>query len=315
MMTKVVFYEVYEEEEAVLKKFLPRDFSADFFPKTIQEEGHTSPLAGVVSVRTQSVVPKAWASSLKGVLTRSQGFDHMTAFLKTAGRNIPCGYLDNYCSRAVAEHVLMIMMTLLKRLKGQIKAFDRFRRSGIMGTELGGKNVLVVGVGCIGEEVARLVKGVWMNVKGVDIVPNKPDVKYTSLEEGVSWADIIVCALPLTESTEKLLNYKLLSTAKPGVIFINISRGEISPIADMDRLLNENIFAGVAMDVYEEEGKLAAYLRKGAGRGDKNAAIVERLKTQDNVLFTPHNAFNTRESLERKAGQSIEALVHFFKEG
>ncbi|MCA9406645.1 MAG: hydroxyacid dehydrogenase, partial [Candidatus Omnitrophica bacterium] len=91
--------------------------------------------------------------------------------------------------------------------------------------------------------------------------------------------------------------------------------GEISPMTDIDRLLKENILAGVAMDVYEDEGKLAAYLRKGAGRGDKNAAIVERLKTQDNVLFTPHNAFNTRESLKRKAEQSVEALVHFFREG
>lgn len=311
-----MFYEVFAEEKEALARVLPRDLIIGFSANTVQSDGRTFPPSGLISIRTQSVIPPAWAKALSGILTRSSGFDHLLAFRNRVRHKISYGYLPSYCERSVAEQTLLMVLALARKLKKQLAHFGTFNRDDLTGVECLRRRLLVVGVGRIGGEIARLAKGVGMHVQGVDLVKKVPTLDYVTLRRGVSSADVIVCALPLTQRTEGLFSYKLLRGAKKGTLFVNISRGEISPIRDLKRLLEECILGGVGLDVYEGESGLAECLRKGRGGIlTQSGKEILSLKKDDRVLLTPHNAFNTQEAVERKAKRSSEAIVAFLKKG
>ncbi len=319
-MSQVMFYEVFEEEKQAIETFLPGHIQAQYTDKTIQESQDVLPPAQIISVRTQSCIPVDWAPNIKAILTRSQGYDHLLAFQQEAKGNVVCGCLGEYCSRAVAEQAVLAMLFLLRKMPAQIRQFQNFQRDGLTGRESFGKKVLVIGVGNIGTEIVDIVKGLRMMVKGVDIDPRLPEFEYVSLPEGLKWAEVVFCALPLTEVTQKLLNFEVLSGVAKGLIFINISRGEISPIKDLEHLLAEGILGAIHLDVYDEEKELAEQLRKTPLQRDQErisdyAQRVLKLSKKENVLFTPHNAFNTQEALENKARLSAESVEKFLKEG
>ena len=317
-MWDVVFYEVFKEEMAAIKKILPSRIRAKFFSETIQEAKNPS-FAPLISVRTQSIIPPHFSVDLKGILTRSSGYDHLVAQRNQFEKKISYGYLPHYCSRACAEQAMLLATALLRKLPLQVKNFDRFNRDNITGHECQGKKLLVAGVGRIGSEVVDIARGLRMDVRGMDLVKRLKDLQYVSLSEGVSWADIEICSLPLTDRTRGLLNYKLFRQAQNqkksgrGVIFVNISRGEISPARDLNRLLEEGIFAGVGLDVFEDEAFLAESLRKGQKFKSSIGQWIQTLRKRDNVILTPHNAFNTYESTERKAQQSVKAVIEFLE--
>jgi len=311
----VMFYEVFKEEEEAIKKFLPENISARFTGQTIQESGDGEPPAELISIRTQSQIPNHWAKSIKGILTRSHGFDHLLAFRREFKAEIAFGYLDNYCARAVAEQAILVMMALLRKLKKQIKNFNTFDREGLTGLECRGRKVLVAGVGYIGSEIVDIAKGMRMDVKGFDIDQKLSDLTYVSLEEGLMWADVLFCALPLTEDTKGMFNYQTFQNATPGLTFINISRGDISPVEDLNRLIDNKILSGASLDVYPQETTLAHNLRNDHKSKTSIEQTIIELSKREQVLFTPHNAFNTREALEQKARFCVDSLVYHSKYG
>ncbi|MBN1764109.1 MAG: hypothetical protein JW860_02535 [Sedimentisphaerales bacterium] len=311
----VFFYEAFDEEEQALKRFLPADIRAGFTWKTIQEYGVSEPAAQVISTRTQSLIPVEWASKLTAILTRSTGFDHIHAFLKKSSHRIACGYLPLYCHRAVAEQAMVLWMALLRKLPGQIESFKAFHRDCLTGHECAGKTLLVVGVGNIGFEVVRIGQGLDMDVLGVDIVKKHEGVNYVTLDEGLAKADIIVCAMNLTCDNYGYFNHQLLKRARHGVVFINIARGELSPSDDLLQLLQENHVAGVGLDVYNHESELAVSLRNGTPTNNPEVKATLDLARHANVILTPHNAFNTHESVERKSDQSIQQINHLRQTG
>jgi D-lactate dehydrogenase len=309
----VMFYEVFAEEEQALKSFLPQNLKVGFTKETVPSLGE-SPPAPLISIRTQSVIPPSWEKKLSGIQSRSTGFDHLIRFKKKAVCDVPCGYLPAYASRSVAEHAFLLVMALLKKFKKQIKQFDVFNRDGITGIEILGRDLLVVGVGQIGKEMVILGRGMGMKVKGVDLVPTMDDLEYVTLQEGIRNADVILCALPLTDLTQRMLDYTVLCQARRGAIFVNIARGEISPAGDLKKLLEEGILGGIGLDVYEDEARFADGLRGGQGTLSQSAKDILSLKESNQVILTPHNAFNTREALQRKARQSAQSIVSFIKE-
>ncbi len=315
-MYDVYFYEAFEEERDALIHYAPKTLHVGYTHKTIQEENHAEPPAPIISIRTQSQLPPAWASSIKAILSRSAGYDHLTAYQCQTSSAIHCGYLPRYCARAVAEQAMLLWTALLRQLPRQIRQFDSFHRDGITGSECLGKNLLVAGVGHIGKQIADLALALGMNVLAVDPVERHPDLHYFSFTDALPRADLIVCSMNLTNTNADFFSYDRLAGAKPGALFINIARGELAPPADLLRLLREGILGGIALDVYPEEQQLAVRLRARQGFGDTSSqrALAE-LRNDDRVILTPHNAFNTREAVDRKASQSIEQLHHFFQHG
>jgi D-lactate dehydrogenase len=309
----VYFYEAFQDETNTLMSLLGSECTYGFASETIQETGHHDPPARLISIRTQSSIPVEWGGKIDGVISRSTGYDHLIAYRSQLRSPLPLGYLEEYATRAVAEHALMLTMALLRKLPQQMRQFPFFNREDLTGTECEGKNLLVVGVGRIGSEIVKVAKGLGFLVKGVDIVPDKPDVAYVSKEEGILWADVIVCAMNLTEENRGYFNYELLSRAQKGSTFVNIARGEMSPLGDLERLLSEARISGLGLDVFEEEESLGAALRNPGSTLTPQAAQVDRILTYPNVILTPHNAFNSQEALQRKSELTVQQIRHFFK--
>ena len=297
----VHFYEAFEEEAAALRRYLPSQVRAGFTWKTIQEAGDAEPPAPLISIRTQSVLPAAWTGKVRGIVSRTTGFDHLV------GVRIPYVHLPHYCSRAVAEHAILLVMALLRKLPQQVGQFPKFHRDGLTGRECMGKRLLVVGVGNIGSEIVKIGIGLGMDTRGVDILQKYPFVTYGSIEDGLSWADVIVCAMNLTKENTGYFRYDVLKRARRGVMFVNVARGELSPTNDLVKLLDEGHVGALALDVYENESALAVGLRSGKS----DFPLLGR----PNVILTPHNAFNTAEAVERKAEQTVRQVEHFLQNG
>jgi D-lactate dehydrogenase len=185
----------------------------------------------------------------------------------------------------------------------------------LTGTEVKNKTLLVVGVGHIGHEVARIGKGLGMTVLGVDPARKHDDIDYVTFEEALPDADVIVAAMNLTAENRGFFNRARLAPAKPGAVFVNIARGELSPGTELLKLLEDGLLAGVALDVYEEESALAVALRSGRATTNPEALAVLAMKDRPDVLCTPHNAFNTKESLRQKAEQTVAQVRHYFTKG
>lgn len=308
----IFFYETFEEEVEELQRLIGDTVICDYTTRTIQESGHLFPPSRLISIRTQSVVPANWADNLSGILSRTTGYDHLTAYLKSIKKPLPCGYLEEYATRAVAEQAIMLMMTLLRKLPRQMRQFYLFERDGLTGMECAGKNLLIVGAGRIGSEIAAIAKGLGMNVKGVDLVCRHPDIDYIDKDQGIKWADIIICSMNLTEENKGYFSYELLGQAKKGAVFINIARGEHAIMADLLKLLAEGRLGALGLDVYENEPAVAVALRNPSGESkSREAAVIQELIKFSNVILTPHNAFNTREAVCRKARFTVEQLMYF----
>jgi D-lactate dehydrogenase len=313
LMFDVYFYEAFEEEAEALKRFMPGSVRAAYTGQTIQEIGHTSPPARIISVRTQTVLPPVWAESLDAILSRSTGYDHLLAYAAKVSRCPALGHLPLYCHRAVAEQAAMLWLALLRRLPVQIRQFQTFHRDTITGLECKGRTLIVVGVGNIGGEVCRVGQGLGMKVIGVDLQPRHKDIEHAPLEQALPQADIVVAAMDLNRSSRGFFNRERFGLFKRGSIFINIARGELSPSTSILAALNEGILAAAGLDVYDHEAELADYLRSGLSTNDPEVKATLELAKRDNVLCTPHNAFNTVESVERKSEQSVQQVLAFLE--
>ncbi len=309
----VYFYEAFEEEARLIEELLQGKLLFDLTDKTIQESGDKVPPARLISIRTQSLIPVDWQSQLDGVLSRTTGFDNLKAYKKTIKAPVALGYLEEYATRAVAEQAILLMLSLLRRLPQQIHQFRHFQRDGLTGLEALGRNLLVVGVGRIGGEIVRLAQPLGLKVRGVDIVERHDFVHYVQPEDGLAWADIIISAMNLTDQNSHYFSYDLLKKAHPGVIFINVARGEHAPLYDLLRLVQEGHLGGLALDVFEDEPWLATALRTDQARVSEKARIVFDLQAYPQVILTPHNAFNTAEALQRKVQFSLDEIFYFLE--
>ncbi|HEY6952677.1 MAG TPA: NAD(P)-dependent oxidoreductase [Bacteroidota bacterium] len=309
----VFFYETFEEEEEELRLLLGTTCSYECSSKTIQETGHTQPPARLISIRTQSTIPVSWSGTMGGVLSRSTGYDHLLAYQANITKPLPLGYLNEYASRAVAEQAILLALALQRKLPLQTKSFATFARDGLTGAECPGRNLLVVGVGRIGSEIYGISRALGFSVKGVDLVHNRTGVEYVSRDEGIAWADVIVCAMNLTGENRGYFSAELLKRTKPGSIFVNIARGELSPVRDLLNSLDAKQLGGVGLDVFENENILGAALRTGGSDDTTEVRDIRRLAAYPNVILTPHNAFNTREALRRKSQMSVDQVKHFLE--
>jgi D-lactate dehydrogenase len=322
---QAAFYEVFAEEERELRKCL-KGVAASFTPLTIQEAGEAAPPAPVVSIRTQSVIPRSWAPRLRGIIARATGYDHLLAYRRATGVAVPAAYLPDYAARAVAEQALLLWAALLRRLPEQRQAVAKFARDGLTGCELRNRRLTVVGVGRIGGEIVDLGFGLGMDVAGVDLVErpqlkSKYGLKYLPLAKGIARAEVLAVALPLTKLTAGLLDYAKLKRLPRGAVLVNVGRGETTPPADLLRLLETDILGGVGLDVFDREPELAGVLRDGKRTASlpqtvrASVAATLRLMRHPRAICTPHNAFNTAEAVARKAQGAAANLRRFIAVG
>ncbi len=221
-----------------------------------------------------------------------------------------------YSPHGVAEHAVALILALNRKIH---RAYNRvrdgnFSLEGLMGFELYGRTVGIVGTGKIGGNLARIMTGFGMKVLAFDPYPNAEcramGVRYVSLPELFSGSDIISLHMPLTPQTHHLINEAALKQMKPGVMIINTSRGGIVDTAAVIDALKSEKIGYLGLDVYEEEGDL--FFEDLSGHIIQDDAFV-RLLTFPNVIITGHQGFFTHNAL-RNIAETTMGNISQFKE-
>ena len=228
-------------------------------------------------------------------------------------------HVPQYSPYAVAEHAVGLLLSINRKL---YKSYQRTRKynfslDGLLGFDIHGKTVGVIGTGRIGKAFISIMKGFGTNVIAYDTYPNEQaskelDFKYVDLDTLYKESDIISLHCPLFKETEKMINRDSISKMKDGVIIINCSRGKLINTNDLVKKLSEGKIGGVGLDVYEDEE--AFFLRDMSNSyvRDTNLSI---LLSMPNVFITSHQAFFTREALNKIASDTLENIKQEIETG
>ena len=281
--------------------------------------------ADIISVFIYSQVDKDVIDqlpNLKMIITRSASFDHID--IKYAKeRGIVVSHVPDYGNNTVAEFTFTLILSLARKLKPMIERVNNFNfnRYGLMGIDLMGKTIGVVGTGRIGSHVCRIAHGFGMNIlaydrsKKKDLI-DKYGVEYVGLEELLMKSDIITVHLPYKKSTHYLINRFNIKLTKMNAMLINVSRGKVVEIEGVIEALKEGRLAGgVAIDTIdtEEVHIEEASFKKEEIPAVKFQKLLEKsyLLQEENVIISPHLAYYTRDASERILDITVEEISRF----
>ncbi|MFE2724127.1 2-hydroxyacid dehydrogenase [Kitasatospora sp. NPDC059327] len=275
----------------------------------------TAPLAAGYPVVSSSVNAELDASTLavlaaggtKLIAQRSTGFNNIDLDA-AAELGLTVARVSHYSPYSVAEHAWALALAVNRRLTraaNRSREFD-FRLDGLLGRDIHGMTVGVIGTGKIGECFARIAAGFGTDLLGWDITPNPAcldlGVTYTELPELLSRADLISLHVPLLPSTHHLIDATALARMKNDAILINSSRGGLVDSAALVEALRTGHLSGVGLDVYEEETGVFFTDQSIQGITDDTLA---RLITFPQVLVTSHQAYFTHTAV----GQIIDTTA------
>lgn len=311
---KCLFYSVRNYELSLLKKFLGE--SITFSETRLAKE--TAQIASgfkAVSIFANDDASAPVLESLrKGgtefLALRSAGFNHVD--LEAAARlGITVARVPEYSPYAVAEHAVALLMSLNRKIH---RAFNRVREhnfslDGLMGFDIHGKTVGVIGTGKIGECFCNILNGFGAKVIAFDPQPRLKSVSYLPLEDVISRSDILSFHCPLTPETKHLINQSNLKDLKPGVIIVNTSRGAVLDTKALIQGLKSQLIGGLALDVYEEEGDL--FFKDLSDKPVLDDQFI-RLISFPSVLMTAHQGFFTTEATTEIAKVTSENIKGYF---
>jgi D-lactate dehydrogenase len=247
---------------------------------------------------------------------RSAGYNHVDLVeAKILGLRV--ARVPDYSPYAVAEHAIALMLALNRKL---IRAHNRVRElnftlDGLVGFDMHGKTIWLIGTGKIGSVVAKIMNGFGCNIIANDLIESKElkekyGVTYTDCESLCGKADIISLHLPLTSLTKQIIRKDCVDKMKQGVMLINTSRGGLINTKDVIEGLKSGRIGYLGMDVYEEEGGL---FFEDHSEDILQDDVISRLMTFNNVLITSHQAFLTNTALENIAKTTIYNIDCFEK--
>jgi D-lactate dehydrogenase len=251
---------------------------------------------------------------VKLIALRCAGFNNVD--LQAAKENGLCVVrVPGYSPYAVAEHTVALVLALNRKIH---RAHNRVREGnfslqGLLGFDLHGKQVGIIGTGRIGQIAATIFRnGFGCEVLAYDLYPNeeliKIGVRYGSTEEVIASSDIISLHCPLTPETFHLINEKTIALLKPGAMLINTSRGGLIDASAVIEGLKTGRVGALGIDVYEEEGDL--FFKDLSGEVIRDDTFA-RLTTFPNVLITGHQGFFTKEALTNIADTTLRNIIDF----
>ena len=244
------------------------------------------------------------------IALRSAGFNNVD-LAAAAELGLKIVRVPAYSPHAVAEHTIGLILTLNRKIH---RAYSRVREgnfslNGLLGFDLFGRTIGIVGTGQIGVCVAEAIKGFGCRLLGYDVAPNPKcqtlGMEYVPLPQLLAQSDIITLHCPLTPQTFHLINAETIGLMKPGVMLINTSRGAVIDTKAVLEGLKSGVIGYVGLDVYEEEADYFFEDLSGEVIADD---VLARLMTFPNVIITSHQAFFTREALEKIAGTTLANL-------
>ncbi|MFN3504761.1 MAG: NAD(P)-dependent oxidoreductase [Caldimicrobium sp.] len=334
MSEKLIFFETKDwEQEGFIKKLkekLLKEFEnleVEFRTESLREanaSNYRSAQAVVISSNsliTEEVLEEM--PSLRLIITRTTGVDHID-LLSCQKKGIQVANFPYYASITVAEHTFALIFALARKLRKNFEKIQNldFSRNNLLGMDLFGKTLGVIGTGNIGSHLCRIGYGIGMKVLAYDLNESKElmekyKVVYTTLNELLQNSDVITIMVPYTKKTHHMINLENIKLVKDEAMLVNAARG---PVVDTRALLwalqNGKLQGGVALDVFEGERVL---LDKSYLYEDLPAEIAQKALTTlsllkyPNVIFTPHIAYYTKEAIERLMESILENLKSYFK--
>ncbi|EKV32293.1 D-lactate dehydrogenase [Caenispirillum salinarum AK4] len=260
--------------------------------------------------------------NLKLVVTRSTGVDHVaTDWCDENG--VKVAYVPGYGENTVAEHTFALLLAVSHRL---IEAADRTRKGdftnqGLTGFDLCGKTIGIIGTGNIGVHTCRIAKGFGMEVLAFDIQKNEDAARdigfeYCAMEDLLQRSDVVSLHVPGTPKTKDLIGKEQFDRMKDGVVLINTARGTVVNAEALSEALLSGKVAGAGLDVLPEEPVIreeAETLRSVFTQEHDLSKLLagHALLRLNNVVITPHNAFNTREAVQRILDTTRENIEGF----
>jgi D-lactate dehydrogenase len=254
------------------------------------------------------VIDKLALLGIKYIVTRSTGTDQIDK-AAAARHGIKWSNVPSYSPQAIAEHAVGLALALSRHLieaDRDSRHFD-FRNDNLIGFNFAGKTVGLIGLGHTGLAVAKIYNGMGCKVIAFDpaFPRDAPEIESVTLEKLLAVSDIISLHLPLSASSEHLINKTTLYQMKDGVMLINTSRGAIIKTTDVITALEKGKLGYLGLDVYEFEKGLFYEDHEHDSFKDP---LLEKLMNNKNVLITPHQAYLTKEALQEIADQTIRNL-------
>ena len=318
---------VFSSKKWVVDAFSPVNekfgYEVAYFESRLQSK--TVPLAKGFDVVCVFVNDKLDSKTLEGlhklgiklVALRCAGFNNVDN-VKAKELGIGVVRVPAYSPHAVAEHTLGLAMALNRKYH---KAFPRikdgnFSLDGLLGFDLYGKTVGLIGTGKIGQIFANIVMGFGCKVKAYDKFPSKDliekGVEYVELDELYRDSDIISLHCPLTHETYHIINEYAIASMKKGVMILNTSRGPLVNTYAVIEGLKKGKIGYLGLDVYEEEEKL--FFEDLSEKVIQDDQFV-RLQTFPNVLITAHQAFFTKEALMNISDTTFNNIKGYLSTG
>lgn len=260
---------------------------------------------------TSEVIGVLAGKGVKVIALRCAGFNNVDLEAAKA-HGIRVCRVPAYSPEAVAEHAVAMLLTLNRKTH---KAYNRVREqnfslNGLLGFNLYGKTVGVIGTGKIGKAFCKIMLGFGCKVLAYDIVRDETleaaGVVYSDFETLLQSADILSLHCPLTRENRYLINEQRLQRMKPGITIINTSRGALINTNDAINALKTGHIAYLGIDVYEQEEKLFFKDLSGSIIEDDT---IQRLMSFPNVLVTGHQAFFTNEALDEIAATTLDNIA------
>ena len=252
-------------------------------------------------------------NGVKLLALRCAGFNNVD--LKAAKGKLPVVRVPAYSPYAVAEYSLALMLSLNRKIH---RAYWRtrdgnFSLNGLMGFDMHGKTIGIIGTGKIAKILIRLLKGFGMRILAYDLYPDmkfaeEEGISYVSLDELYRESDIISLHCPLTDQTKYMIDKDSIDKMKKGVMIINTGRGQLINTNDLIEGLKEKKIAAAGLDVYEEEGE---YFYEDKSDKIIDDDVLARLLSFNNVIVTSHQAFFTKEALHNIAETTLQNIDDF----
>ena len=323
-MVKILFYDTKEYDKKLFERY-NKDYGFEIKYLESKLNNETAPLADgydAVCIFVNDRADKETLDILKEcgvklIVLRCAGYNNVDI------KNLPEGMsvvrVPRYSPYAVAEHAVALLLSVDRKI---YKSYQRtkkynFTLNGLLGFDIHGKTVGVIGTGKIGKVFINIMKGFGTEVLAYDVYPDEKAAqemgfKYTTLDELYEKSDIISLHCPLTDENTNMINKDSIKKMKKGVVIINTSRGKLINSDDLIDALGKGKIGGLGLDVFDEEEDF--FLNDMSNSYYRNTEL-SILLTMPNVVITSHQAFFTKEALDKIGKVSMDNIKEFFETG
>ena len=318
-MKTIAFFDAKSYDRESFSRFRGEELNIRFFENKLNSDTVSMAAccdgvcAFVNDTIDRAVIDKLEEYGVGIIAMRCAGYNNVD--LKAAAGRIRVVRVPAYSPYAVAEYSLALMLSLNRKIH---RAYWRtrdgnFSLNGLMGFDMHGKTIGIIGTGKIAKILIRLLKGFGMRILAYDLYPDmkfagEEGISYVSLDELYRESDIISLHCPLTDQTKYMIDKDSIDKMKEGVMIINTGRGQLINTNDLIEGLKEKKIAAAGLDVYEEEGE---YFYEDKSDKIIDDDVLARLLSFNNVIVTSHQAFFTKEALHNIAETTLQNIEDF----